>query len=164
MLKFLCLSVLGIMAVHAKPKEDPAKKGLIPFHLRDRDGSCLTSGGSFGLCGSDNLFTYLPGPKKKDGHSLVTLLATDPSSSCLTRVKAKGASSALSKGACSSTGAKSFELILDKQSGRYFVTANEQKACLVRSAHSTAARKRVADLGKKKGSVYDSRYFLRFFF
>jgi len=150
------------MAVHVETKEDNVKTGLIPFHLQDRDGSCLSVGGSFGLCNTENLFMYLPKANKKDGHSLVTLLSPpdDSGSSCLSRVSPKGASSALAKGGvCSSSGAKNFELILDKQSGRYFVTANEQKACLVRTAHSSAARKRLADLRKKKNSdVFDSRY------
>jgi hypothetical protein len=77
--------------------------------------------------------------KKSEGHSLVALHGhfANPDSSCLNRASPKKSSSALTVGTCGGAGAKEFGLVLDKQSGKHFVTALESTACVVRTAHTT---------------------------
>jgi len=155
-LRWVLLFGATLLARGAKQTE---KRGLVPFHLQDRDGSCLQLDGYFGACTTESLWLYAP--SNNDGHAFISMMKPkgDYAATCLTRASPKGKTSAITAGACKTAGAKNWQLVLDKQSGMYFLASNDKQGCVVRTAHSTEARKR-QEAARKKGKrdVYDPRF------
>eukprot|EP00614_Pseudopedinella_elastica_P030690 CAMPEP_0172617164 /NCGR_PEP_ID=MMETSP1068-20121228/70077_1 /TAXON_ID=35684 /ORGANISM="Pseudopedinella elastica, Strain CCMP716" /LENGTH=323 /DNA_ID=CAMNT_0013422853 /DNA_START=347 /DNA_END=1317 /DNA_ORIENTATION=+ len=131
------------------------------FIYGDKDGSCLSVTGVFGPCDFESLFIYLPQPNKKEGHAFISLLPPEstPSESCLSRKSAAKESSELVAGPCSKSGAKKWSLVFDRKSGKYFIAANDQKSCVVRTAHSSEVAKMRAKIRQqKKRETYNPKY------
>ena len=87
---------------------------LLPFHLADTDGSCLTADGQMGACDERSLWTYLKRGSKKEGHSLVSFLEPMAEQSCLARSDCRKPKSALGPQKCGACGAKHWELVRDR--------------------------------------------------
>ena len=93
----------------------------------------MTTLGTFGTCDFGSLWTY---PTRKEGHSLVSFLEPAPDKMCLSRASTK-----LGVSKCGKPGAKKWELSHDRGSGKFFVTAEDRKMCVVRTAQSAEVRR-----------------------
>lgn len=157
-----CFIVTFLFFTRAVAKtNDQDYKGMTLFHLQDRDGSCLQITGALGPCTESSYFMYAPRMKggKSEGHSLVALHSPSPGASCLSRASASKVTSALAAGSCGASGAKQFDLVLDKGSGSHFVSALKSTSCVVRTAHTTEVRNRQAAARKRnKPDPFDARY------
>lgn len=140
--------------------------GLVPFHLRDKEGGCLNSAnGIIGACDDEALLIYLP--NHKDGHSLVSYLKSNDLNinkktsstnlNCLSRVSPKSKSSLVTSSLCKNIGSKNWQLVSDTNN-QFFVTANNKETCLVRTIHSTEAHKASSSAIKKGQSYFNSKY------
>ena len=152
-LPFLFHSLSLLLPIHAAGTSSTTDEfrgsSLLPFHLMDSDGSCLASHGGFGPCDEGALWSYVP-RHKNDGRSLVAFLETQGEKSCFAREGCRKARSTLTTAKCGSCGAKHWELVRDRKSGKYLLMANDRKQCFVREAQSFEVKQRRLALQKKK--------------
>ena len=154
--------LLAVLVVQVEG--DDSHRGLVPFNLVSAEGTCLDVRGSFGPCDVESsLFVYVPrtAGKRSEGHSLVAVQkpADDTlDGSCLARVSPFKAASGLTSSKCNARGAKGWQLAVDRSTGKYFLSANEQKSCVVRTAHSSEGQNFKAAVRKKKKDDFDQRY------